>query len=66
RRADLQPPPSREASHPMSTTTTTLADDHDCTGCGARAGSCDVRRWLAARHRCDRCDHTEEEASHDL
>jgi len=50
----------------MSTTTTTLADDHACSGCGARRGSCDVRRWLADCRCCDRCDHPEEEASHDL
>jgi len=29
----------------------------DCTGCGARAGSCDVRKWLAGRPCCETCDH---------
>lgn len=28
-----------------------------CTSCGARAGSCDVRRWLSGRPCCDDCIH---------
>jgi len=39
------------------TTTATLTDDRDCTGCGARAGSCGIRKWLAGRPCCETCDH---------
>ncbi len=29
----------------------------DCTGCGCRQMSCEVKQWLARRRCCATCDH---------
>ncbi len=51
----LREVPDRAGGGPA--VTTTLADDGTCAGCGARAASCDVRRWLSGGPCCSSCHH---------
>lgn len=47
----------------MTTTLLTHPDDAPCSSCSARAGSCQVRRWLSGRPCCPSCSHDDQEGN---